>query len=129
MAELERKDIQGMVVSAYKHLPCAAYVLLRVKNARQARAWISQRVAEVMASEVKHPALSINLAFSYSGLKNLGLKQDALDAFSFPFKQGMAEESRARLLGDIDENDPSGWDWGAPITRWTSCSSFTRKTK
>jgi len=114
MAELERKDIQGMVVSAYKHLHCAAYLLLRVKNAAQARVWISQRVAEVIASEVKHPALSINLAFSYSGLKNLGLKQDALDAFSFPFQEGMAAESRARLLGDIDENDPSGWDWGAP---------------
>jgi Dyp-type peroxidase family len=114
MAELERKDIQGMVVSAYKHLHCAAYVLLRVKNAPQARAWISQRVTEVMASENKHASLSINLAFTYSGLKNLGLKQDVLDAFSFPFKQGMAEESRARLLGDIDENDPSGWDWGAP---------------
>ena len=68
----------------------------------------------MIASEVKHPALSINLAFSYSGLKNLGLKQDALDAFSFPFQEGMAAESRARLLGDIDENDPSGWDWGAP---------------
>jgi Dyp-type peroxidase family len=114
MAELERKDIQGIVVSAYKHLPCAAYLFLRIKNAPQARAWISQRVTEVMASQNKHASLSINLAFTYTGLKNLGLNQNVLDAFSFPFQEGMAAESRARLLGDIDENDPSGWDWGAP---------------
>jgi Dyp-type peroxidase family len=114
MAELERKDIQGMVVSAYKHLSCAAYVLLRIKNAPQARAWLSQRVTEVTASENKHASVSINLAFTYTGLKNLGLNQDTLDAFSFPFQEGMAAESRARLLGDNDENDPSLWDWGAP---------------
>jgi Dyp-type peroxidase family len=114
MAELERKDIQGIVVSAYKHLPCAAFLLLRVKDAAQARNWLALRASEVMAAEKKHSALSINLAFTFTGLKNLGLNQDTLDAFSFPFQEGMAAESRARLLGDIDENDPSGWDWGAP---------------
>lgn len=114
MPELERKDIQGIVVSAYKHLPCAAYLLLRIENAPRARAWLSQRVTEVTASENRHSSLSINLAFTYTGLKNLGLDKNVLDAFSFPFQEGMAAESRARLLGDIDENDPSGWDWGAP---------------
>lgn len=113
MPELERKDIQGIVVSAYKHLPCAGYLLLRIKGAPQARAWISQRVPEIMSSEKKHASLSINLAFTFSGLKSLGLSQSVLDAFSFPFQEGMSAESRARLLGDIDENDPSGWDWGA----------------
>ena len=112
MAELERKDIQGLVVSAYKHLHCAAYVLLQVNSAAAARAWISQRLSEIMASEAKHPALSINLAFTYSGLQKLGLKQDALDGFSFPFQEGMATKYRSRLLGDNDENDPAGWDWG-----------------
>jgi deferrochelatase/peroxidase EfeB len=114
MAELERKDIQGIVVSAYKHLPCAAFLLLRIKDAPPARNWLALRASEVMASEKKHAALSINLAFTFTGLKNLGLNQDTLDAFSFPFQEGMAAESRARLLGDIDENDPSSWDWGAP---------------
>ncbi len=114
MAELERKDIQGLVVSAYKHLPCAAYVLLRVKNAAPARKWISQRVPEIMTSEGKHPRHSINLAFTYSGLKNLGLKQDALDDFSFPFQEGMAAKYRSRLLGDAEENAPTAWEWGGP---------------
>jgi Dyp-type peroxidase family len=113
MAELELKDIQGIVVSAYKHLHCSAFMLLRVKNAQQARAWIAQRAAEITVSEGKHSSRSVNLAFTYTGLQALGLKQEALDTFSFPFQEGMAVESRARLLGDIDENDPSSWDWGA----------------
>ena len=114
MVELERKDIQGIVVSAYKHLHCAAFLLLRVRNAQPARTWLAQVVTEVMASEAKNAALSINIAFTYSGLKSLGLGQDALDAFSLPFQEGMAAPYRARLLGDNEENAPAGWDWGAP---------------
>lgn len=113
MAELERKDIQGIVVSAYKHLPCAAYVLLHVSNPAATRQWIADRLPEIMASEAKHESRSVNLAFTYTGLQSLALKQDALDGFSFPFQEGMDAEYRSRLLGDTNENAPAGWDWGA----------------
>src|SRR5215472_4308536 len=110
--ELERKDIQGLVVCSYKHLPCAAYVLLRISSAPPARTWLAQRVGEVTAAEGKHPQVSRNLAFTMSGVKTLGLKEDALATFSFPFQEGMATEHRSRILGDSDENDPSAWEWG-----------------
>lgn len=112
MAELERKDIQGIVVSSYKHLPCAAYVLVRVTDAPKARSWLAQHVIEVTTSENKHASLSINLAFTFTALKNLGMSQNVLDTFSLPFQEGMSVPARARILGDNDENDPSGWDWG-----------------
>jgi len=112
MPQLEVQDIQGIVVSSYEHLHCSAYLMLHVNNAQQARAWISQRAAEVTVSTGKQETLSINLAFTYTGLKNLGLSQGALGTFSFPFQDGMAADSRARLLGDIDENAPAHWDWG-----------------
>lgn len=112
MTQLERKDIQGIVVSSYKHLPCAAYVLLRVADAPKARSWLAQRVTGVTNSENKHASLSINLAFTSSALKNLRLNQNVLDTFSLPFQEGMSVPARARILGDNDENDPSGWDWG-----------------
>jgi len=85
--ELERKDIQGMVVSAYKHLPCAAYLLVQVTDAVKARAWLSGMIAKVTVSENKKSDLSINLAFTFSGLKNLGLKTEVLSTFSFPFQE------------------------------------------
>jgi Dyp-type peroxidase family len=110
--ELERNDIQGLIVSSYSHLPCAAYLLLRVQNAAAARSWLSQRVTEITTSEGKHAESSTNLAFTWAGLKNLGLKQTVLDTFSPPFQEGMSSVRRSRILGDAGENDPSNWEWG-----------------
>lgn len=112
MVELQRQDIQGLIVSSYKHLPCAAYVLLRIRDGKGARAWLSQQLQEITTSEGKHLDFSTNIAFTYAGLKNLGLGQRALDTFSRPFQEGMATEHRSRILGDNDENLPAKWDWG-----------------
>ena len=113
--ELERNDIQGLIFSAYttQH-PCAGYVLLHVVNAAAARSWLSRRVGEVTTAEKEKidPKLSINLAFTASGLKNLGLNADMLGSFSFAFQHGMTTPHRSRILGDSDENDPTHWEWG-----------------
>ena len=111
--ELERNDIQGLVVSSYKHLPCATFMLLRVQEAAKARAWLTQHVAELTTSESKQPQFSTNLAFTWNGLKDLGLGPDVLGTFSRPFQEGMATEHRSRILGDSDENAPSNWEWGS----------------
>lgn len=110
--ELERDDIQGLVVSSYKHLACAAYLLLRVSDAAAARTWLSQRLGEITTASGKHPHLSLNLAFTSSGLRTLGLKPETLATFSFPFQEGMATEHRSRILGDNNESAPSQWEWG-----------------
>lgn len=114
--ELEISDIQGLVVSAYSKHPCAAYVLLQVVDPAAARSWLARRVGEVTISDKKrvNPDLSINLAFTWSGLKKLGLSAKALASFSFPFQSGMTTAHRSRILGDSDENDPSHWEWGSP---------------
>jgi Dyp-type peroxidase family len=114
--ELERNDIQGLIFSAYtKHHPCAGYVLLHVVNAAAARSWLSRRVSEVTTAEKEksNPTLSINLAFTGSGLKNLGLNADSLGSFSFAFQEGMTTPYRSRILGDAGETAPSLWKWGS----------------
>jgi Dyp-type peroxidase family len=115
--KLERKHIQGLVVSSYKHLPCAAFFLLKVADSRKARLWIHQHLAEVTVSEGKNHECSTNLAFTYDGLKALGLKESVLASFSVPFQEGMASEYRSRILGDVDENMPSKWEWGSTRTK------------
>jgi Dyp-type peroxidase family len=110
--ELERNDIQGLVVSSYKHLTCAAYILLRISNAASARAWLAQRLGEITTAMGKHPEVSLNVAFTSNGLKALGLKPEALATFSFPFQEGMATDHRSRILGDNDESAPLQWEWG-----------------
>ena len=111
--DLEKEDIQGLIVSSYSHLPCAAYVLLRIDSAIAAKAWISQNIPEITVAKGKQELFSTNFAFTFQGLKTLGLNHDALVSFSRPFQEGMATEHRSRILGDQDENAPSKWAWGA----------------
>jgi Dyp-type peroxidase family len=110
VAELERKDIQGIVMSGYGHLPCATYLLLHVADATAARSWLGR--LDITSAEVKQEGTSINIAFTERGLARLGLHADTLATFSRAFREGMATEHRSRILGDADENAPTNWDWG-----------------
>ncbi|MDQ5851333.1 MAG: Dyp-type peroxidase [Chloroflexota bacterium] len=112
MAELERHDIQGLVVSSYIHLSCAAYGLLRIANPAGARQWLGRLVGEITTAAGRQPGTSINIAFTHSGLRKLGLDQAALDTFARPFLEGMATEYRARILGDRGDSAPPNWNWG-----------------
>jgi Dyp-type peroxidase family len=110
--ELERQDVQGLVVSSYSKLPCAAYLLLRINNPSAARKWLSQHVADITTSENKPALFNTNLAFTGNGLRNLGLSEKVLNTFSRPFQEGMATAHRQRVLGDQEENEPAKWAWG-----------------
>ncbi|MDQ3722490.1 MAG: peroxidase, partial [Actinomycetota bacterium] len=59
---------------------------------------------------------AIGVAVSATGLARLQLPRATLDGFSYEFTGGIAEEHRSRLLGDVGESVPSGWDWGGPGT-------------
>ena len=50
----------------------------------------------------------ITVAFTYHGLKALGVPQDSLDSFAPEFRQGMA--ARAAELGDVGESSPVNWE-------------------
>jgi Dyp-type peroxidase family len=110
--ELERKDIQGLIVSSYIHLPCAAFLLLQVTNAAAARKWLARHAGEITTAENKQELVSTNLAFTHDGLRKLGLAKDSLASFSSAFQDGMASDRRSQVLGDDDENLPANWDWG-----------------
>lgn len=112
MFQLERDDVQGLVVTSYSDQPCAAYLLLRMNNPPGARKWLSEHIPEITISVNKRLEVSTNLAFSSMGLKSLGLSDNVLSTFSRPFQEGMATEHRRRVLGDRDENDPTNWLWG-----------------
>jgi Dyp-type peroxidase family len=51
----------------------------------------------------------LGIAFSYQGLKALGLPQASLDSFPEEFRQGMA--ARAEILRDIGDNAPANWEY------------------
>jgi Dyp-type peroxidase family len=120
------EDIQGLVASAYAHLDAAAYVLLRIDDARATRAWLGKNAArmttaaerpgiEELANFRKRGTANVNVAFSFSGLQALlhplGLAE--CDSFQRPFVEGISgSEHRRRILGDTGASCPQGWDWG-----------------
>src|SRR5207244_3704006 len=56
------------------------------------------------------PEAGVNVAFSYAGLRALGLPDATLGGFPEDFREGMA--ARAALLGDTAESAPERWEAG-----------------
>ena len=112
MEALEKNDIQGFVLKGYGRMRHTRYAILHVDDAALAKAWLSQISLEV--SDGNHHArhTSLNIAFSYPGLKALGLRDDNLRQFAREFREGLTNAHRQRLLGDEGEDSPANWRWG-----------------
>src|SRR5438067_8502185 len=111
MSQVEFADVQGLVRFGYGHLTEASYALVRVKNVAAAKAWLhSTRVTDAAKSPTN---TAINIAFTAPGLRALGISESVIAGFSQEFRAGMAQESRARQLGDVGNNAPSNWAWGS----------------
>jgi len=111
-SEVDYGDVQGLVRFGYGKMKEASYVHLRVKDGTAARAWL--RNARVTSAVVMTPppATAMQAAFTAAGLESLGVPASVLAGFSPEFLMGMAEENRARRLGDVGSNAPSQWEWG-----------------
>lgn len=106
-------DVQGLVRFAHNHLTAAYYVLLRIADARAARAWLRSAPVTTAATVSPLPATALQVAFTASGLRALGIPETVVTQFSDEFLSGMsASESRSRRLGDEGANAPSNWSWG-----------------
>ena len=51
----------------------------------------------------------LGIAFTYQGLKALGVDQASLDSFPEEFREGMA--ARASILNDVGDNAPRNWEY------------------
>jgi Dyp-type peroxidase family len=109
------KDIQGIILWGYGHAPEARYLMLRVRRAREAARWLSglelTSAAGSRNDEPKPPL--VNVAFSYRGLCALDVDPELRERFSVPFVQGSDHPYRARLNGDVGDDDPARWEWGS----------------
>ena len=120
---LELADIQGNVVKAYGRygFPQARYVFFRVDDAEKGRAFVRQITPLVTTSipwsdqsSVGIPAVAVNIAFTYQGLRHLDVPQDTLHGFPDEFTMGM--KARRDIIGDTGPNHYKYWDpiWNDP---------------
>jgi len=93
------------------------FLLLRVDDRHAGRALLRRllpAVAGGLPSADPNQDAWAAVAFTYQGLRALGVPQESLDSFPLAFQQGMA--ARADLIGDVGESAPANWEppFGTP---------------
>ncbi|MBV8788424.1 MAG: peroxidase [Mycobacterium sp.] len=111
---LQLDDIQHILLTRTPAIT-GRYEFLTFDNAVGGRAWLSELLNKVQsAADVQATMGSsdrwITLAFTWTGLRALGVPEDALASFPDAFREGMA--ARADILGDIGGNAPEHWVGG-----------------
>src|SRR5262244_2338263 len=109
---LETSDIQATVLRPRPKPYRGEYVVLRIGNAEQGREMLRRILPHVApADEWWVPSLPgwLGIAFTFEGLKALGVPQASLDSFPIEFRQGMA--ARAAILNDFGANAPANWEY------------------
>ncbi|KYC40758.1 hypothetical protein WA1_24285 [Scytonema hofmannii PCC 7110] len=116
MHPLKLKDIQGIIIRGYSNLRAACFVLLEIQNAKATKQWLLTLSNSLQNGEERPSKTCLNIAFTYEGLKALGVDKHTLSTFSNEFKEGMVTSHRSRFLGDREESAPELWEWGGPNT-------------
>ena len=106
------EDIQGLVRYAHGKLSETCFILLDVKDAKLARAWLQSAPVTTAVTVEPIPDRALQIAFTANGLRAMEVNEAVVTGFSYEFVAGMTEENRARRLGDIGANDPQHWQWG-----------------
>jgi Dyp-type peroxidase family len=106
-------ELQGNILSGYR-LPYGAFLLVRITNSARGRDWLQRHLTRepvtTARAQKRRPAHALNVAFTFAGLRALDVPEELLRPFPDDFRQGM--QARAKRLGDVDDNDPQGWEPG-----------------
>jgi Dyp-type peroxidase family len=108
---LELADIQHFLLARPPAMT-ARYGFLTFREAAEGRAYLAgiiDRVGtgESVASAAEFDSRWATVAFTWNGLRALGVDEASLATFPEEFRQGMA--ARARILGDTGANHPDHW--------------------
>ena len=110
-AVLELNDIQYIVLARAPAVT-GRYEFLSFRDGGAGRAWLAailDRIpsVELVRKSAKEDQRWISVAFTWNGLRALGLDEASLATFPEEFRQGMA--SRADILGDEGTHHPQHW--------------------
>ena len=107
---LEIDDIQHFLLTRTPAL-AARYEFLSFRRPDAGRAWLAGLIDKVgtgrSVGSSSPDSRWVTLAFTWNGLRVLGLDEASLATFPAEFKQGMA--ARAEILGTTGANHPEHW--------------------
>jgi len=111
---LEFDDIQHILLTRAPALT-GRYEFLSFRKPAGGRAWLAAIQEKVlsagsMKASVDQERRCVTVAFTWNGLRALGLDEASLATFPSEFRQGMV--ARAEMLGDTGANRPDQWVGG-----------------
>ncbi len=113
--ELQVTQIPTLVFGGLSSLPFAScHLITFAADGPRCKQWLATVAADATYGEAPPGQKSaLVVALSATGLKKLGLPDDALATFPVAFQQGIWPEARARELGDTGKSTPDQWNWGS----------------
>jgi deferrochelatase/peroxidase EfeB len=112
---LVSSDIQSLIFGGLGFLPFGTCMICRLSTDRKsAHTWLSAIAPDIAYNDgrrLQNDAV-LTLALSWEGLVRLGLPAYAGATFPYAFVEGMTQEARSRILGDIGNDRPELWRWG-----------------
>jgi Dyp-type peroxidase family len=112
--QLDLRDIQGLFARGYRQHPYARFTVFTLDGPPAGRALLQWLLPRITAAAPFSGEVALQVAFTASGLRQLGLPDHVMTGFSAEFRQGMINSNRSRFLGDTASSDPRGWAWGGP---------------
>jgi Dyp-type peroxidase family len=107
---LELDDIQAGALEPRPVPYAGLYQILRLDDRHEARKLLRRLIPylDSVTSFDPETPVSLAVAFSFQGLKAIGVPEESLATFPPEFQQGMA--ARAAELGDVGQNAPDHWE-------------------
>lgn len=107
---LDLDEIQSIILRTRPAPYYGTIGIFKIRDAAKGKALLKELIPMVNSAEDWHKGegATLTLAFTYEGLKNLGLPQASLDSFPEAFREGMS--ARAAQLYDVGVNDPKNWE-------------------
>jgi Dyp-type peroxidase family len=111
---LELEDIQHFLLTR-PHALSARYEFVSFDSPEAGRAWLGGVLHTVgnardVAAASDTDSRWVTVAFTWNGLRALGVDESSLATFPDEFREGMA--ARAEVLGDVGNNHPDRWIGG-----------------
>jgi Dyp-type peroxidase family len=108
---LELDDIQYLLLTRVPALT-GRYEFLSFRQPAQGRAWLAGILDKVASARQAKDSIEreqrwVSVAFTWQGLRALGVDEQSLATFPEEFRQGMV--ARAAMLGDTGRNSPDQW--------------------
>ncbi|WP_404926182.1 Dyp-type peroxidase [Mesorhizobium sp. ORM16] len=111
---LEFDDIQHMLLTRVPAVT-GRYEFLSFGTPAQGRAWLRRVLPTVESTAAATASVDsekrwVSVAFTWNGLRAVGVDEGSLASFPEEFREGMV--ARARMLGDTGANHPDNWVGG-----------------